>query len=51
MKLILDPTLLEEKFQKEEGSRTIYNMNKQLIDFQFIPVEFNKQIIEKFITF
>ena len=51
MKLILNPTLLEEKFQKEEGSRTIYNLNKQLIDFEFIPVEFNKQIIEKFITY
>ena len=37
MKLILNPSLLETKFLKEENSRNIYTLNCKLIDFNYIP--------------
>lgn len=39
LKLYEDKSLLEEKFKKEEGSKERYNLNRQLVDFSYIPKE------------
>ena len=46
MKLILNPSLLETKFLKEENSRNIYTLNCKLIDFNYIPIEYKEEIIK-----
>jgi len=42
-----DKTLLEAAFVKEPGSKAIYDRNRQLIDFNYIPIELKKQVLEK----
>jgi len=48
LKLIEKPELLEQKLNKE--GRNQYDLNKKLIDFNEIPGEYKKNIIEAYLT-
>ena len=40
LKLYNDKNLLQQKFLKEEGSEERYKLNRQLVDFKYIPQQF-----------
>ena len=42
--LAKDPDKLELRFQKEPEARELFNLNKQLIDFNEIPLDLQEKI-------
>lgn len=48
LKLVNNNELLEEKFNKHEGSRTLYERNKKIISFNGIPKELYDSCYEKY---
>ena len=47
LKLVKNPELLEKRFQKEKGSKKIFEENTRLIDFNYIPSNLVESLLNK----